>query len=48
MIWSCKNTARGTIPIEGQHFTQTIEQDAEEGVSNTNPWLEQESGWKTN
>lgn len=41
MTWSCKNTASGTIPIEGQHFTQIIEQDAEEGKSSTNPWIGQ-------
>lgn len=37
--WFCKNTARGTIPIEAQHFMQTMEQDAEEGALNTNPCL---------
>lgn len=36
-----QNTARGTIPTEAQHMTQTFEQDAEEEVSNTNSWLKQ-------
>lgn len=36
MTCSFKNTAWGIIAIEGQHLGQTIEQDAEEFISNMN------------